>query len=501
MNIINLIEDANYKYKERIAYEYDGDTITFGDVYKKTLSVATKISLISEEGKPIVVISNKNLNIPSIYLGIAHSNCFYVPVSSEMPTIKIENILNITEAAIVLSDEDNLEKVKELNFKGKILTLEECVNNSINYQIIEQRKKRILETYPLYTIFTSGSTGAPKGVVTCHASVVDYVSTFIKTFNITENEVFGNQAPLDYIAGIRDIYIPLMTGCKTIFIKKSLFSTPKLLFEYLNDNKVTTICWVSPALSLCCQFNVFEEIKLKYVTKIFFTGSVFDYKDLNKWKKELPSAMFVNHYGPTEITASCTYYTVDNNKEYTKPAPIGVAFDNRKVLVIGENGRPVKQGEIGEICVIGRCLALGYYKNDDKTRECFVQNPINTMYPEKMYKTGDLGCVDVDGNLIFCGRKDNQIKHMGHRVELDEIESIANACNNVEEVCCVYNTVKGVITLFYSGTASAGEISKFLRQNLPSYMIPRKFIVLEKLPKLFNGKIDRQTIKKKMEDL
>lgn len=501
MNIINLIENANQKYNNKVAYEYENQSITFGEVYNKTLAVATKISSISEERDPIVVISNKNLNIPSIYLGVAYSNCFYVPVSTEMPNVKIENILKITEAKIIISDNESFEKAKSLDFSGRILLLDECVDCEINNELITQRKNNVLDVYPLYTIFTSGSTGLPKGVVTSHASVVDYVSTFIKTFNISQEEIFGNQAPLDYIAGIRDIYIPLIVGCKTVFINKGLFSTPKLLFEHLNNNKVTTICWVSPALSLCCQINVFEEIKPEYVTKVFFTGSVFDCKDLNTWKKELPNAIFVNHYGPTEITASCTYYIVDNKKEYRKPAPIGVAFDNRKVFVLTEENTKAPVGEVGEICVVGRCLALGYYKNPEKTDECFVQNPLNNIYSEKMYKTGDLGYLDDDGNIIFCGRKDNQIKHMGHRVELDEIETVACACENVKETCCVYNTNKGVITLFYSGSATAGEISKFLRQSLPSYMIPRKFIVLENLPKLFNGKIDRQAIKKQVEEL
>lgn len=500
MNIINLLENAKNNFCDKTIYEFKDESLTVSQVYEKTLSVATKISQNSLENQPIVVISNKNINIPSIYLGIAYSNCFYIPLSTEMPKSKIESILNLTEAKIIVSDEESAEFVSSLNFCGKKISIEECIKTKIDNDLIEKRKDNILDKNPLYVIFTSGSTGMPKGVVTSHLSVVDYVSTFAETFDINKDEIMGNQAPLDYIAAIRDMYIPLIKGCKTVFIPKSFFSTPKILFEYLNDKKITTICWVSAALSLCCTLNVFEEIKPLYLKKVFFTGSVFDYKHLNIWKNMLPSATFVNHYGPTEITASCTYFVVDNSKEYTANVPIGKAFKNRKVFVLNDDNKLAKTLEKGEICVSGCCLALGYYKNESKTKECFTQNPLNTSFEEKIYHTGDLGFYDKNGILNFVGRKDNQIKHMGHRVELDEIENTLSALNGINECCCVYNYKKSIITLFYSGSVSPAEISKFLREKLPSFMIPRKFVSLESLPKLFNGKIDRQQIKKQVEE-
>lgn len=500
MNIIDLLESAKKCFSDKEIYEYKDQTLTAEQVYEKALAVATKVALFSEENKPIAVISNKNIFVPSVYLGIACANCFYIPISTEMPKFKIESILSLTEARVIIYDEENTELVESLDFDGKKFLIEECVNTAVNFNLIHPRRSHIIDKNPLYVIFTSGSTGIPKGVVTSHASVVDYVTTFAQTFDIKESEILGNQAPLDYIAAIRDMYIPLITGCKSIFMPKSFFSTPKVLFEFLNDKKITTICWVSAALSLCCTLNVFDEITPKYIKKVFFTGSVFDFKHLNIWKKNLPSAIFVNHYGPTEITASCSYYLVDNSIEYTANLPIGKAFKNRKVFVLNENNEIAKPFEKGEICVSGICLALGYFKNQEKTNECFIQNPLNKSYEEKIYLTGDIGYYDNDGTLYFVGRKDNQIKHMGHRVELDEIENVLAALKTVNECCCVYNYKKSILTLYYSGDATPAEISKFLREKLPSFMIPRKFILLDRLPKLFNGKIDRQTLKKQVEN-
>lgn len=499
MDIISLLENAKDKFAKKEIYEFGDQTLTGEQMYELTLAVATKIASISAENKPIIVISNKNIFIPSIYLGIAYANCFYVPLSTEMPKVKVESVLSLTNAKVIVYDEGVRDFVLSLNFNGKTISINECISCEISREMVESRRNNILDRNPLYIIFTSGSTGVPKGVVTSHASVVDYVWTFAETFNIEEGEIFGNQAPLDYIAAIRDMYIPLVKGCKSIFIPKTLFSTPKILFGFLNDKKITTICWVSAALSLCCTLNVFDEIKPQYLRKVFFTGSVFDYQNLNVWKKNLPSAMFVNHYGPTEITASCTYYVVDNAVEYASNLPIGKAFRNRRVFVLNEKNEVAKPFEKGEICVAGECLALGYFKNQQKTSECFVQNPLNDSFEEKIYLTGDVGYADESGTLYFVGRKDNQIKHMGHRVELDEIENAVQLMPAVNECCCVYNYKKSTITLFYSGEATPTDISKFLREKLQSFMVPRKFVVLDSLPKLFNGKIDRQSLKKQVE--
>ena len=495
MNITDLIENANKNFPDRQAYKFHEDSMTFREVYENAYSVATKICLNSQENSPIVLILNKNIYVPSIYLGVALSNCFYVALSTEMPKSRIEEIVEFTQAKLIITDDESLDMVKSLKFKGGgIFTIADCINQEKDVSLVESRRKNIIDTNPLYVLFTSGSTGTPKGVVTSHSAVLDYVETFVKTFQISKDEIFGNQAPLDYIAGIRDIYIPMLVGCKTVFLQKNLFSTPKILFEKLNQEKVSTICWVSPALALCCHFGVFDEVKPLYLKKIFFTGSVLDCECLNKWKEELPNALFVNHYGPTEITASCTFYIVDNSLNYKK-IPIGKAFANRKVFVLDENNKLAKENQVGEICVTGRCLASGYYKNPQKTKECFVQNPLNDCFPELMYKTGDLGYLGEDGNLYFAGRLDNQIKYMGHKIELGDIEGLANSCKGINETCCIYDTKNSVLVLFYSGEASAREISIFLRESLPSFMIPRKFISLESLPKLYNGKIDRQSLK------
>lgn len=164
-------------------------------------------------------------------------------------------------------------------------------------------------------------------------------------------------------------------------------------------------------------------------------------------------------------------------------------------MLLNEDQTATGQGKIGEICVGGPCLALGYYGDPQRTEASFVQNPLNHHYRELIYKTGDLGRVREDGLLEFCGRKDRQIKHMGHRVELEELEAAASAVEGVMDASVLYNSEKEQIYLFYTGTAKARDIVLFFRANLPAFMVPRKVICLDEMPVLPNGKTDLQKLK------
>jgi acyl-coenzyme A synthetase/AMP-(fatty) acid ligase len=175
--------------------------------------------------------------------------------------------------------------------------------------------------------------------------------------------------------------------------------------------------------------------------------------------------------------------------------PIGKPYENYGILLLDENNREPAPGALGEICVRGPILALGYYGDPVRTAEAFIQNPLNPNFRELIYKTGDLGRFREDGNLEFHGRKDRQIKHMGHRIELGEIETTACKVSGVSECCALYHKEKELLYLFYTGEASSKEIVLYFRSVLPAFMAPRKLIKLEELPRLPNGKPDMQTMK------
>ena len=191
---------------------------------------------------------------------------------------------------------------------------------------------------------------------------------------------------------------------------------------------------------------------------------------------------------------SC-YYEVKRDFALDEAIPIGRPFRNTEILLLDENDKQAAPGEVGEICIRGTGVTLGYYNDPKRTADAFVQNPLNKAYPEIIYRTGDLARYNEEGELIFLSRKDYQIKHMGHRIELGEIELIANMMPKVSQSCCVFDDVKKKITLFYVGEAEAAEVVAYTKEKLPRYMVPNSVRRLERLPQTPNGKIDRKSLK------
>ena len=192
----------------------------------------------------------------------------------------------------------------------------------------------------------------------------------------------------------------------------------------------------------------------------------------------------------------CCYYKVNREFGLDDVIPIGRPFKNTEILLLNEKNERAGQDEVGEICIRGTSLTLGYYNNFEKTSEVFVQNPLNSVYPELIYRTGDLGKYNEYGELVFVSRKDYQIKHMGHRIELGEIEVNVNMVDGVKLAGCIYDDLKGKIVLYYVGSITDKELTVALKKRLPRYMIPNRILQLDEMPLTANGKIDRVTLKK-----
>lgn len=504
-NVLEWLEASVKKYDTNTVFIDTERQITFGELSKNAKAIGSaivkQIQDVSYIKRPIAVISGRNVLTPAAYLGVVYSGRAYAPLDAKLPTVRLQKILHTLQPEAILVDNENASVVQEI-LQGQeelshiiVLSIEELCEQPCDEEVLQNIREDMVKTDPLYIIFTSGSTGNPKGVITSHESLMCYINAYSKVMGITSEDRFGNQAPLDYIAAIRDIYLPLKHGASTFIIPKEYFMEPTNLFDSLNQYGVTAVGWSVSALTVPASLGAFDESSLTTLKKICFSGSVMPCKYLKIWQEHLPEALFVNQYGPTEATASCTYYVVQDKVNEDDVLPIGKPYENYKVFLLTEDGKEPEQGEEGEICVSGPILALGYYHDRERTNESFIQNPLNAFYNEMIYKTGDIGVFAQDGNLLFKGRKDRQIKHMGHRVELDEVEYAANQIQGVEECCCIYKKEKEALFLFYSGNAEKREVVLELRKVLPGFMVPRKVNKLEVLPKLANGKIDMAQLK------
>ena len=358
-------------------------------------------------------------------------------------------------------------------------------------------RNNVIDTDPMYVQFTSGSTGIPKGIIICHRSVITYATSIKETFNFDENTTFGSEAPFYFSLSTLDTYTTMLCGATMIIIPKMYFSFPIKLLNFLKEKKINTVYWVPSALCIVANMKALDEVELPDLKKVMFVGEVMPVKQLNIWMEHLPNATFINLYGPTEITDVCTYYVVDKKYENTETLPIGKPFGNIDVLIIKEDGTRAKVGEEGELCVRGSFLALGYYNNEEKTSQAFVQNPLNTAYPEIIYKTGDIVKENKEGNIEYISRKDFQIKHMGYRIELGEIETVINTIEGIIACACVYDMINKKIVLFYQAREelSEKELITSIKSKLLNYMWPNEIHRLDTMIYNANGKVDRPKLK------
>ena len=279
-----------------------------------------------------------------------------------------------------------------------------------------------------------------------------------------------------------------------MILPKNEFSMPTQLFETLDTYGVTTLCWSVAGLEVPAKLHAFDSVKPHFLKKVIFSGSVMPGHVLRVWQQNLPETVFINQYGPTEATASCTYHVVTETVQDDTVLPIGIPYENYRVVLLNEDGTETPDGQTGEICISGPALALGYYHDPVRTAQSFIPNPLCPQYRSLLYKTGDLGSWNEQGELEFHGRRDRQIKHMGHRIELDEIEKTAGMVAGIEQCCALYQKEKEQLWLFYTGEATSRDIVLHFRQEMPAFMVPRKLMKLSAMPCLPNGKTDMRTL-------
>lgn len=494
-NILEYLEHTVKRCPDKVAFANEEMGLTFGEVYSRARSIGTRLNREGFSRQPIVVFMRKHPATLTAFFGAIYAGCYYVPLDDEMPRHRIELIFRTLGPSALICDETTEALAGELNYQGKIFRYEDLAGTPADDAVLAQIRENQLDIDPIYIVFTSGSTGVPKGVVACHRSVIDYVEHLCEVLKFDENSVFGNQTPLYFDAYLKEVIPTLKYGATTVLIPKQLFMFPIKLVEFLNEHKINTLCWVVSALTMISSFRTFDTVKPEYLRTIAFASEVFPIKQFKRWREALPNTRFINLYGPTETTGICCYYEVDRDFSEEETLPVGRPFKNTQIILLDENNQIPPVGQQGEICVRGTRLTLGYYCNPEKTAEAFVQNPLNHLYPELIYRTGDLGRWNSRGELEFAGRKDYQIKHMGHRIELGEIEVIVNMHPQVRSACCIFDNEKKKIVLYYTGDLTAPELTAYMKEKLPRYMIPNVTKQLESLPLTPNGKIDRNGLK------
>ena len=494
-NVLEYLEATVREVPDKVAYADESCALTFAQVFHDSRAIGTALSRRGFCYEPVVVYMPKHPKTVAAFFGCVYGGDFYVPIDPEMPRFRIELIFRTLRPRAILCDRASLEEIASYNTGAELMVYDDLVQTPIDEAALGEIRCRQLDTDPIYIVFTSGSTGVPKGVVACHRSVIDYIEVLSDTLGFSRDTRFANQSPLYFDACLKELYPTIKFGATTFLTPKQLFMFPVKLVEYLNEHRINTICWVVSALTMISALNTFDKLTPRYLHTVAFGSEVFPIKQFNRWRAALPQATFTNLYGPTETTGMCCYYRVDREFSDGDAIPIGRPFPNREILLLNERNELAAPGELGEICIRGTALTLGYYHDFERTNQAFVQNPLNDRYPELIYRTGDLARWNPQGELVFVSRKDNQIKHMGHRIELGEIEANVNLLEGISLSCCLYNREKDRIDLFYTGSWEEADLMTALKEKLPRYMLPNRVRRLETMPLTPNGKLDRMTLK------
>ena len=493
-HVLKDLKNTAEKFPDKKAFCGEHSALTFQQLDHAVDTIGTFILEQNIRKSPVVVFMEKSPEEVATFFGIIRAGSYYVPIDAEMPAVRIHLILENVKSPLLICDDSTFEKAGELGFSGSIVKYSEILDNGrIDDAALTAIYDASIDTDPLYIVFTSGSTGVPKGVVGCHRAVNDYIDQLSEVLGFSEETVFGNQTPLYLDACFKELFPTIRYGATTYFVPKALFMQPLKLVQYLNEHEINTVCWVVSALTIISTFGTFKTEIPKYLKTIAFGSEVFPIKQFRMWRQALPEATFTNLYGPTEGTGMCCYYRVNRDFEDGDAIPIGRPFDNTDILLLDEEDHEVtkESGEQGEICIRGTSLTLGYMNNPEKTSEAFTLNPLQTHWPELIYRTGDIGRYNEAGELMFVSRKDFQIKHMGHRIELGEIEVNAQMIDGITGAACIYDKEKGKIVLFYSGDKEEADMKVILKDSLPRYMVPNVTRKLDRIPLTSNGKTDR----------
>ena len=486
-NIVEYLDEVIKNNPRKNIFIEKNRKITYKEFGNQSKKIASNIlDKYDLKNKPIAIFIDKSINCLLSMFGTLYSRNFYCVIDVNSPKNRIDTIINTLEPSLIITDNKNIDKIKNYSYSINILNIDEL--DDIKFSSF---KINYCLTDPAYVLFTSGSTGVPKGSVILESSLISYIDWFKEEFNINKETVFGSQTPFYFSMSVSDIFATVVSGATFVIIPKVNFSFPLKLIEFLNEYKINTIYWVPSALAIVANLKTFDYIKPKYLEKVLFAGEVMPMPVLNIWRKHLPKCLYANLFGPTETTDIFAFYKVNRKFKDNETLPMGVPCKNVDIIMIDSDN---KESNEGEIYVRSPFVGNGYYNNKEKTDISFIQNPTHNNYIDIVYKTGDLGKYNKYGEIEYLGRKDFQIKHMGYRIELGEIESNINSLDGINICACIYQDDK-IILYYESNNLDDDDVVDFSNKHLLNYMRPNVIKKIIKMPYNANGKIDRVKLK------
>lgn len=489
-------------HAERTAIIHPIGKLSYAELHKQASQLANQLAEAGvAQGSPVAVVTDDRLAHVAALLGTLLAGCAYVPLDLRNPTPRLRRMLAevAPECYVTTSNISNgLHELVGSPVPAERMLLIDKLADSRNERYAERPVIQHDANDLCYVYFTSGSTGVPKGIAGRLLSLTHFIDWELRTFGVDPQWRVSQLTPPSFDPYLRDVLVPLCAGA-SICIPPAQAGDTAALVAWLDQSEVQLVHCV-PSLFRALLNEPLLPTMFAALRYVALAGEHLLPADVRRWHAVFGDRVqLVNLYGPTETTLAKFYYFVQPADAERRVIPIGRPIEGAAAIVVDEHGHPAAPGAIGEIYIRTPFRSHGYYRRPELTHEQFIQNPFSKAANDIVYKTGDLGRRLADGTFELFGRRDQQMKVRGVRIELAEIESVLRAHPAVSDVAIVdRHTADGEVYLCaYIAPASSidlADLRQFVAQALPDGMVPSAFVVIDVLPRTLSGKIDRRAL-------
>jgi amino acid adenylation domain-containing protein len=510
----DYLESSAAQYPDKVAvFDPSGRTITYGLLNQQADALAGFLCAKGvKRGDRVGVVLPKSIDAVVALFGILKAGAAYVPVDYLAPAKRGQRILGDCRVRAVVIDSrctDMILPADEPDMAmSAVITVDPPSHQASGLEgattlaaVFDQRHAP--PAHPrsrsdlAYILYTSGSTGMPKGVMLTHENALSFVEWSSDVFEPTAADRFSSHAPFHFDLSILDIYLCVKHAAELHLVSEELGKNPKDLAELIAARQLTIWYSTPSILTLLVQFGHLDKYDYARLRLVLFAGEVFPVKHLRMVQRQWPGATFYNLYGPTE-TNVCTFARIPENIPDTRdtPYPIGRVCEHCRAMVLDNDQAEVPSGKEGLLYISGSSVFSGYWNRPAETANAFV-----VRRAARWYNTGDVVRSDPQDGFVYVGRNDRMVKRRGYRIELGEIERALYLHRNLREAAVVSVTDAGTVVEIIAFLScqdtekpSIIELKTFCKAKLPAYMIPDRFVLLERLPRTSTDKVDYQTL-------
>jgi amino acid adenylation domain-containing protein len=504
-NIQEMFVAAAAQFADNTAIERGGERLTYRELDQRSNALANYlISAGTAKGAIVAILAKDAVTVMTSIIGILKAGAVFVPLDPQIPEKRLEAMLSVISPEWFIVELELSSKAHDIG-AGSHKTI--CFDQEL--WTINGDEASFNPMPPLnrsepddlcYIYFTSGSTGVPKAIAGRLKGIDHFIRWEIETLGINSHDRVSQLLPFSFDGSLRDIFVPLCSGATACVLEnRETIQHGAKLVEWLDQQLISVVHCIPSVFRLLLNEGLTSErfTSLRYV---LMTGEPLLPGDVARWMDVFGDRVkLINLYGTSETTMAKFSYFVQPADQHRHSIPIGKPIKGAKALLVDEDGKPCARGMVGEIYIRTAFRAHGYYNQPELTREVFIQNPFSDDPTDIVYRTGDLARVLEDGNFEYLGRKDQQVKIRGVRVELKEIENLLHGHHEIDDVVVVDRQDAGgsnylcAYLVLNNGTGPQ-ELRTFLASRLPDYMVPSSFVIMDELPRTISGKIDRRAL-------